>query len=260
MTALIQSSNMEAAIAARNAAICKLTQAHELIAEANELTKKAGLAFTNTSCTFQLTREHFNSYPGNLVMDKITREFDRRMWINTLSASGLVNIMSQKEYDRAVKSLDSNVPAFTVENVKASYEDFASRIDEIEDAAILDLFKDLSWNYKSNLPVKFGKRIVLSRMTSDRRYFDFSNRHKLDDLEKALHRLDGQTPPAHPHQASSILANRISKGESEYTDNYLRIKSFKNGNMHVFILNEKLRDRLNKVLSSHYPNALPPSR
>ena len=168
--------------------------------------------------------------------------------------------MSQKEYNNAINSLDKTVPEFTPENVRSSYIDLAGRIDELEASGIRDLFFELSWSYASNQPVKFGKRIIFDRML-DSGYFCHERAHCLDDFEKALCRADGKSPPAGKHTLYHMAYNAMHKqGSMEYSDEYVRLKWFKNGNLHCWPKRMELIDKINKMIAEQYPNALPAAR
>lgn len=49
--------------------------------------------------------------------------------------------------------------------------------------------------------------------------------------------------------------NRTTDPEPE--DEYLRVKSFRNGNGHVTFKRPDLVDRMNLIIAKHYPGALP---
>ena len=49
----------------------------------------------------------------------------------------------------------------------------------------------------------------------------------------------------------------LDKSTAEFVNEYVRVKTFKNGNGHVYLLRPDLVQELNKVLAKHYPNALP---
>lgn len=261
MTDLIETSNLAYAIDARDAALAKYKEADQLLAEAAELLEKAAEAFGPDGRSISIChRDHIGGYPVSLQIDKIERYVDRTLWLNTLANSGLTNIMSQGEYNKAVDSLEKQVPEFSLENVRASYIDLAGRMDEIEVSGIIELFRELSWDYKSNLPVRFGTRIVFKNML-DGGYFCHKRAHVLGDFEKAIHRADGKSPPAGRetlyHRAHDALHK---ENRSEYADAYFRVKWFKNGNLHLWPLRLDLVDVLNKQIADQYPNTLPPAR
>ena len=270
MNDMIRTSNLEAATAARSAALAKYEEARVLIEEANTLASRAHYNFSGRRDRegepgyrqpgFTLYAErHFKGYPGNLNINEIVKDLDKVLWRNTLHCSGLTCLMSKGEYDKAIDSLEKEPPEFTTDNVKASYADFAGRLDEIENTAIIDLFKCLSWSYKSNEPVKIGKRIVLTGMIWSNRT-EYRREHYLDDLEKAIYRARDLSPPANDNRLCVKLNLSLKNREDLYQDNLFKIRAFGNGNVHIYILHQSDRDALNKRIAKAYPGALPATR
>ena len=58
------------------------------------------------------------------------------------------------------------------------------------DQGVIECFKKLSWAYKTNLPQKFGKRIIVSYLTYTYGINNNAADH-LDDLMRVFHVLDG---------------------------------------------------------------------
>ncbi|OCJ45430.1 hypothetical protein A6U95_18355 [Serratia sp. 14-2641] len=60
---------------------------------------------------------------------------------------------------------------------------------------MINVFKALSWDYKTNNPCCFGKKIIISNLVSHNKWGFILNhsyrRDQLADLERVLHLLDG---------------------------------------------------------------------
>ena len=265
MTELTLTSDVAAAIAARDAALKKYEEARILIDEANGLCVKAHHSFRKPEHKkyrapgFSLMDNHFKGYPATLNIDKVRKDLDKVLWRNTLESSGLSNLMSKSTYDDAIDSLERITPEFNRGNVNASYTDFASRLEEIENTAIIDLFRSLSWSYKSNLPVKIGKRIILTGMVW---YSSIDHRkgHYLNDLEKSVCRCRNLSPPVSDVSLLAKVNLAIQERQEYYEDEIYKIRWFGNGNLHLYLLDEFDRDSLNRKIAKAYPNALPRQR
>lgn len=141
---------------------------------------------------------------------------------------------------------------------------------EMFDRGVLACFKSLAWDYKTNLPQKFGKRIVITYMrnsvTAGSRYggtgtslgmpnYDRCNR--LDDLVRVLSVLDGKPEPDHRNGWYSRLGSCRATTDPDAADDYLSVRSFRNGNAHITFKRPDLVDQMNKIIAKHYPGALP---
>lgn len=104
---------------------------------------------------------------------------------------------------------------------------------------MINVFKGLSWNYKSNSPCKFGKKIIIDGLVRyDRWGFHMSSgyrRNQLVDLERMLHLLDGKPVPDNRTDIARQFDAHISKHKTaeDFTDDYLKIRYFQKGSAHI---------------------------
>lgn len=120
---------------------------------------------------------------------------------------------------------------------------------------VLQCFQRLSWNYSTNEPFKFGKRIIVRYLLSQ----GSSNYHvtnELDDLTRVFSVLDGEPEPDHRHGMSSLISNSQRQRKTEAENCYFHLRWFKNGNGHLTFKRADLVDRMNLILAKHYPSAL----
>ncbi|WP_410958781.1 DUF4942 domain-containing protein, partial [Salmonella sp. 6201] len=89
-----------------------------------------------------------------------------------------------------------------------------------------------SWDYKNNLPFRFGKRIIvkylLSQGTTNHRATN-----ELDDLMRVFCVLDGQPEPDHRHGAYYLVSDAQQARQTEAQNAYFHLRWFKNGNGHM---------------------------
>ena len=125
------------------------------------------------------------------------------------------------------------------------------------------MFRNLSWRYKTNSPVKFGKRVIVKQLftsygnTTDR-WLSLNHRttNELDDLTRVFSVVDG-VPQADHRQGIYVQLSEqhtAKKREAEFT--YFSVRWFLNGNGHVTFKRPDLVDQLNRILAKHHPHAL----
>lgn len=81
------------------------------------------------------------------------------------SLSQKYTLMSSKQHDEWDRQLSGDdMPELTLETVMATFQQLnASKLDTFEQG-IIDVFRALSWDYKTNNPCKIGKKIIVSRL------------------------------------------------------------------------------------------------
>ena len=185
---------------------------------------------------------------------------DTSLWAHLMHKSGMRSFMDAKARKEWEEQIDKNeTPALTEENVAATFAHLHARRGEFFERGVVALFRSLSWDYKTNRPRKFGKKLIVRRVVNGWGHPGTSSTDALDDLERACHLLDGKPEPDHRFSVKARLWQR-DKGDTrgDIVDDYLRIRTFKNGNGHVTLLRPDLTDTLNRILAKHHPNALPP--
>jgi hypothetical protein len=193
---------------------------------------------------------------------------DAQVWDYLLRASGMWTFLDTEARSTWTRDLASgDVPELTLANVTATFQQLHAQREELRDRGVLGVFRSLSWDYRSNLPHRFGKRVVMTRAvhtypSGGGGGVTFEAGNKMDDLVRVMLLLDGKPEPDHRQGAYRVL----DAAHWPFTTNdvelhgMLRVRGFRNGNAHVYFLREDLVDQLNTILAKHHPNALPPQR
>lgn len=127
---------------------------------------------------------------------------------------------------------------------------------------MINVFKGLSWDYKTNSPCKFGKKIIVTRLVKyDRWGFGLNwgwQRDRLADLERMLMILDGKPVPDNRADVTRRLGDHIheNRHSNHYKDEMFAIKYFQKGTAHITLKRPELLDKLNDIIIRHYPGAL----
>jgi len=267
LSALVPSVSVDALVLRRNAIVERLKDAHQALQQVAELSEAA---FGEDHCRYrtlhlQDTSTHI-SFTDPSSLPAFVRKIDASGWSYLLDQSGIKTFMSakvRKEWDEAIYEL--KVPELTAENIWGTFQVLYDKRGEMFEEGVIEVFRSLSWHYKTNRPVKFGKRLVMNYMLEGwyRGGFgsvSFGGANKLDDLIRVLCVLDGKPEPDHRQGAYRLL--NAAKWPAEARDVELHgvvsVRGFKNQNAHVTFLRPDLVERMNQILAKHYPMALPP--
>lgn len=125
-----------------------------------------------------------------------------------------------------------------------------------------NVFKGLSWNYKSNSPCQFGEKVIVDGLVQyDRWGFHFRHdrrREQLSDLDRMLNLLDGKPVPENRNDLAVRLDAHISRQHaSVFEDTYVEIRYFQKGTGHIIFKRPDLVEKMNDIIARHYPGALP---
>lgn len=127
---------------------------------------------------------------------------------------------------------------------------------------VINVFKGLSWDYRTNSPCKFGAKIIVTGLVKfDRWGFGLNwgwQRDRLADLERMLMLLDGKPVPDNRADVTRRLGDHIheNRHSNHYEDEMFAIKYFQKGTAHITFKRPELVDKLNDIIAQHYPGML----
>ncbi|RBB35698.1 DUF4942 domain-containing protein [Burkholderia reimsis] len=260
-TDLVKSISIANLANQRIAVVERVRRALDLLNEAEQLAKTAHLGFPRLvlddayACRGRPTITGEYAKRGE-AEGAITRVIDVRGWSYLLSESGLRTFMdasAREQWDRQLA--DGDVPELTAANIEATFTQLYGARGDMFERGVLQCFRRLSWDYKSNQPFKFGKKIIVKYLLSGG-----SANHRvtneLDDLIRAFCVLDGQPEPDHRHGAYYLISDAQRERRAETEHAYFQLRWFKNGNGHLTFERPDLVGKMNRILAKHYPNAL----
>ena len=263
-TELIPSLSIANLLQQREAVLTLFQEALDKLEQAHALATSARLGFPDLSMArgwrgngIRMTGECSNR---TTLLEMFQACVDAGGWTTLLQDSGMRSIMSASKRQEVDEQIGAeNVPALTREAIRATFATLHdSRVDMFEQG-VIECFRRLSWDYQTNLPQKFGKRIVMTYITS----YGSANMPQtdhLDDLLRVFHLCDGKPEADHRTGAYRLIANAMqttSTWPKVAENDYVSIRLFKNQNGHVTFTRPDLVTRLNRILAKHYPDALP---
>jgi hypothetical protein len=260
---IVKSISIENLVNQRQAILAKADQAIGLLKECQALGSSAGTGFPRMEIqssyrpqrrTFMVTGDFMHAHEE--IFQEIVRTVDAGAWNHLMHESGLKTFMdaaAREKWDKQV--IEGVIPELTAANIWATFGQNYDARGEMFERGVLACFRSLSWNYKTNLPFKFGKRIILAYFCS----YGSPNHdalNKLDDLVRVLHVLDGKREPDHRQGMHCLVWDARHAGNTELETDYLHLRWFKKGSAHITFKRQDLVEKMNQILAKHYPNAL----
>jgi hypothetical protein len=269
---LVKSVSIENLLNQRDAALSRYLQALALLAEADEIAAGANLGRPSISLEHNAGyNSRMGAFTGEYarenkqdVASELQAIIDAGAWKYLMDESGMRSFMSAKkraEWDNQIHGKKKDIVPLTRENIASTFEHlYDNRVDMMEQG-VIECFKALSWSYKTNQPVKFGKRIIMNYFLHDIGSPNYDRCNQVDDLVRLLARLDDKPEPDHRNATYSGVSVAMRKRDPELTTDYLQIRWYASAKTaHITFNRPDLVDRLNAILAKHYPGALPSPR
>lgn len=203
-------------------------------------------------------RGHQLSAAGLFRADHAIRALDAFFWSQAISLTDVLNYMptdKRNEWNKQIR--EHKTPEFEPESVKATLRDLLAQRQHFFAERIDGIFRALSGEHITNSPAGFGKRLILSGITSS--YGSTERVGYINDLRCVIARFMGRDEPKWNASERIVQdARRVHHGEWLTIDGgALRLRCYLKGTAHLEV-HPAMAWRLNAVLASLYPAAIPP--
>lgn len=263
-TDVICSTSIERIVTGRNAALAQTEALIQQLVDISTLTHSIG---GKTALDWAMKQDFrcgcWLMEKRETAMKAITHNIDRSIWRDLMKRSGMLSLMDAQARDQWYNSLEKeDIPTVSEANILSTFEQLHQSKSEVFERGVINVFKGLSWDFKTNSPCKFGKKIIVTGLVkSDRWGFGLNwgwQRDRLADLERMLMILDGKPIPDSRADVTRRLGDHIhdNRHSTHYEDEMFAIKYFQKGTAHIIFKRLELVDKLNEILARHYPGLL----
>lgn len=261
---LILSTSIERVVTGRDSALKQIEQLIEQLDAISRLTSEIG---GGKAQDWAMKPGHrYDSWlteKADKAMPAVTRNIDSSIWRDLMLKSGMMALMDAQARDQWHKNLEEgDLPAITEANILSTFEQLHLNKMEVFERGIINVFKGLSWDYKTNSPCSFGKKIIINNLVTHNRWGFSLNwgwrRDQLADLERMLFLLDGKPIPDNRGDISIRLMEHIrdNPAKNAYEDEYFSIRYFQKGTAHLTFKRLALIEMMNDIIAKHYPGVL----
>ena len=165
-TDVICSTSIERIVTGRNTA---LTQIETLIHQLDDISMLTRSIGGKTALDWAM-KQDFRC--GCWLMEKtetamkvITRNMDRGIWRDLMKKSGMLSLMDAQARDQWDRNLEGDeIPAISEANILSTFEQLHQSKDEVFERGIINIFKGLSWDFKTNSPCSFTKKMIINSL------------------------------------------------------------------------------------------------
>ncbi len=263
-TDVICSTSIERIVTGRNGALAQIEMLMQQLDDVSTLTRSIG---GKTALDWAMKQDFrcgcWLMEKRETAMKAITCNLDRSIWRDLMKTSGMLSLMDAAAREQWYLSLEKDdIPAVSEANILSTFEQLHQSKDEVFERGVINVFKGLSWDFKTNSPCKFGAKIIVTGLVKyDRWGFGLNwgwQRDRLADLERMLMLLDGKPVPDNRADVTRRLGDHIheNRHSNRYEDEMFTIKYFQKGTAHITFKRPELVDKLNDIIARHYPDFL----
>ncbi|MFH7828245.1 DUF4942 domain-containing protein [Kluyvera chengduensis] len=261
---LILSTSIERVVTGRDSALKQIEQLIEQLDAISGLTSEIG---GGTAQDWAMKPGHrYDSWlteKADKAMPAVTRNIDSSIWRDLMLKSGMMVLMDAQARDQWHKNLEEgDLPAISEANILSTFEQLHLNKMDVFERGIINVFKGLSWDYKTNSPCRFGKKIIINNLVIHNRWGFSLNwgwrRDQLADLERMLFLLSGKSIPDNRSDITTRLMAHIRDNPDKdvYEDEFFRVRYFQKGTAHLTFKRLDLVERMNDIIAKHYPGML----
>lgn len=269
MNALVPRATVETIIRHRNQALDLYAEAHDAIqvaAAAVDRARKAAIAAAPGVNRYNHhSRDERSAFLGTLPVPEraayladARRLTDTDVWAHVIALTDLERLMDKKAKDQFNQQLVADPPEATVENIFATLQQLAGQADEIFRRGIAEVFSNLDRRFRSHDGFKIGSRVILARAFNEWGSWNYhrNQRDTLQDIERTFFVLDGKVQP--PNYGGIVGAveeacrGRHRSDQRVIESDYFRVRTFQNGNAHVWFRRDDLVVQVNRMLADYY--------
>lgn len=251
----------------RNKALLLFEEAFDKLEEGRELAARAaansGYGGLSEKAVRALAPTYDCSHRGQRRGEFLTEMqhiVDRRVWGHLFKAVGIEDAMDATARREWREQLEGEPPAVTAETAFATLENLHQQRGQIFRRGIAVAFSKLDRRFRSHDGFKFGDRIVItSALTEHGHWNSYTDRDAtIFDVERGLYTVIGKTPPAREKSILGLIdTERMNQGFGNFSgftveDDMMKVRAFKNGNIHMWITDKDALKGINGVLASYY--------
>lgn len=265
-TAIIQRATIDEIVGHRNQAISLFGQAFELLQKGfDAAAKSAGGA------RFHVDRDQahhaFSAYSNDQskFLDQMRKLTDRAAWDHLIRGYGFEKLMDRQAMQEFRDQLVKDPPILEVDVAHATLAQLMTDADHLFRRGVANAFSKLDRRFRSHDGFKIGDRIVLDRaFGADSGSWNYHAAHQdtIRDIERAFYTLDDREMPESYAGIIGVIDTERqrhpygSPAAFVVEDEYFRVRSFKNGNVHLWFKRDELLEKVNKLLAEYYGEVL----
>ena len=259
-------------VASRNAALVSMREAMELLADAIRAGERSsahaeaahhgrwpsGVQERGTKAQDAI---HITAPNIDKELEAYRRILDARAWTYLRDATGLTTLMDATAREAFDRALLADPPVLTEDAAQEAFRQYLDNAGEIFGRGLAMTLSKLDARFKSHDVFNFKSRVVLTHVFDSSGHWSYSSRRGdiIDDVERAIAVVMGveQDPGALRRAINASRGNSWGPRAAVAETKFLKVRTFMNGNAHLWFASKDIVNRLNRALADYYGAVLP---
>lgn len=202
---------------------------------------------------------------NSMGIEQFRKELDGRYWRFVFDRTGAAALMdgeARKQFDDQLKRGD--VPDFTQDNITTHFLSMSQEAEKMFSRGVYNLFRryvregERGYITNQKQPFALPRKLILSGWFSARwsrgMHVNYYRSDEVNDFGRIVNLLANR--PYQPRGFEVEINAAMEKG-SEFENDIVRVKAFRNGNAHLWIKDQQLLNRINATIASYCGDRLP---
>ena len=197
--------------------------------------------------------------------EKIRIAMDRAMWRSFVVNTPLWSLMDTKARKQFDADMAGTPPEANEDNLSATMQAYFADADNIFRRSLIETFRNLSSEYRSNDAFRLDKKIILGHIQDSYGHFSHYAEDRIRDLDRVFWVLDGKEYPSDYsagltgklREAMRETSGALTAGAGKCETEYFSVRYFKNGNAHATFKRPDLVLKANRIIAEYYGEVLP---
>jgi len=258
--------NRDYALREMEAAVEIIAQGHARAEQSKAIALKAhegaffALRDDRKTATYQRLFIHFDAQAS---LEVYRQQLDSQVWMHLMARTGANKLMDRTQKNEFWHELRDGAPEVTEKAIRDFLMDLAGDADLIFRRGLARVFGELDRRFKSHDAFKIGARIVLTNIFDDDGHWNYHSNapEVIADVERSFAILDGKTPQAGllKQVITEDRGHAYQARQSISITPYFKVRTYKNGNCHLWLMRDDLVLKANELLADYYGAVLPDS-
>ncbi|WNL63663.1 RE endonuclease [Aeromonas phage ST4] len=202
---------------------------------------------------------YIRAVPDIFKLEGAVAQLNADYWQQAMQLTDVYDYMPAKRRDEWNEQIrEKQTPDFEEDTVRSTLMDLLASRTKFFGERVDGIFRALSGEHVTNRPEGFGKRMILSRVFNEYGHTNHGMAGYISDLRQIISKFMGRDEPKWFVTNDALQEARARHGEWLTLDGgAMRVRAYLKGTAHLEV-HPEMAWRLNCVLASLYPMAIPP--
>lgn len=255
-TELVQSISIDNLLNQRDGIVATFARVRSLLDDIDKRLVAVGLRSVSDIFAFGYHRRNIPELTSSEAEQYFKKAVDTSAWQKLMVESGMLTFMdstARAEWHGSIQEMKT--VELTRDNIVSTFSTLYANRGEMLERGVIKVFHTLSYDYKTNCPRMFNKKLIMNSVFDGGPCSRASD--QLDDLLRVMHVIDGKPEPDNRNGTYTLISQANRAGADSIENEYFRLKWYRTTHTgHVHFKHIDVVHEMNRILAKHFPNAI----